>query len=149
MGSEYLLRYHEFYAGRIALLKKQVIDLKARLPHEEFITHEVVKIAARIRDADQNIIPQNPDLPEYKLHAELRKYRRYKRGLQRYRIMFCFSNEPRLIVYLYINDEKHLRKAGDKNDPYEEFKKLVKRQHFSHDPRDPNLQKWIQSFSWN
>ena len=63
--------------------------------------------------------------------------------------MFCFSNEPRLIVYLYINDEKHLRKAGDKNDPYEEFKKLVKRQHFSHDPRDPNLQKWIQSFSWN
>ncbi len=146
--SDYLLRYHDFYAERVAKLKERVKILKEKLPQGEFLHHDTVKLAFRIRQADQEIIPMDPDRPEYHLTSDLRKYRRYKRGLQRYRLMFCFSNTPKVIVYLYINDEEHLRKGGDKNDPYSEFKKLVSRGRVSHNPSDPHLQKWIRSFSW-
>ncbi len=61
--------------------------------------------------------------------------------------MFCFSSTPPIIIYLYLNDEKHLRKAGDKNDPYEEFKTFIKKGIFSHKPEDVNIKKWIRSIN--
>ena len=145
MMSSYLLRYHLFYYQRIGELKEQVKILHQKLSPEEFKRHEIVKLAYRIRKADHEIIPQNPDRPEYRLAGELRKYRRYKQGLQRYRLFFCFSSHPGIILYLYLNDEKHLRKSGDRNDPYEEFKKLVATQYLSHNPEDPAIQKWIRN----
>ncbi|MFH1258751.1 MAG: type II toxin-antitoxin system YhaV family toxin [Elusimicrobiota bacterium] len=146
MGSNYLLRYHDFYFQRITKLKEQVKELRAKLSIEEFRQHEVVKLAYRIREADQEIIPQNPDRPDYRLTGNLKKYRRYKQGLQRYRLFFCFSNQPKIILYLYLNDEKHLRKAQDKNDPYEEFSRLVSKGYFSHNPNDSQIQKWIKDY---
>ncbi len=146
MTSNYLLRYHLFYSQRIAKLKEQVRELRNKLGDEEFRHHEIVKLAYRIRKSDQEIIPQDPDRPEYRLSGELRKYRRYKQGLQRYRLFFCFSNQPKIILYLYLNDEKHLRKAGDKSDPYEEFKRFVVKGYFSYNPNDPKIQKWIKNY---
>ncbi len=145
--TDYLLRYHEFYAHRTAKLKEQVKELRQKLNDEEFKQHEIVKLACRIRQADQEIIPQDPGRPEYRLSGELRKYRRYKQGLRRYRLFFCFSHEPKMILYLYLNDEKHLRKAGAKSDPYEEFKKFVKQGQFSPDPQDQKIQKWIRNYT--
>lgn len=147
MKSNYLLRYHDFYFQRIAKLKEQVKELRGKLNNEEFRQHEIVKLAYRIREADQKIIPQDPNRPEYHLVGNLKKYRRYKQGLQRYRLFFCFSTRPEIILYLYLNDEKHLRKEGDKNDPYEEFKKLAAKGYFSHNPADPKIQKWINKIS--
>jgi len=144
MEHKYLLKYHKIYLQRTNSLKAQVRELKARLPEDEFRRHEIVKLAFRIREADQNIIPQDPDRPEYRLKDDLRKYRRYKQGLQRYRLFFCFSSHPKIILYLYLNDEKHLRKEGGKNDPYEEFKRFVNKGLVSHDPGDPRIQKWIK-----
>ncbi|MBU1133622.1 MAG: type II toxin-antitoxin system YhaV family toxin [Candidatus Omnitrophica bacterium] len=146
MKNKYLLRYHEFYYQRIAKLKEQVKELYKKLNPDEFKQHGIVKLAVRIRKADQEIIPENPDRPEYRLKDELKKYRRYKQGLQRYRLFFCFSSQPPIILYLYLNDEKHLRKAGSKKDPYEEFKKLAAKKHFSHNPEDPKIQKWIKTY---
>ncbi|MBL7092103.1 MAG: type II toxin-antitoxin system YhaV family toxin [Candidatus Omnitrophica bacterium] len=145
MRSDYLLRYHDFYYQRITKLKERVKELRNKLSDEEYKQHEIVKLAYRIRKADREIIPQAPNRPEYRLFGDLRKYRRYKQGLQRYRILFCFSTQPKIILYLYLNDERHLRKAGDKHDPYEEFKKLVAKKHFSHNPNDPKIQKWIRN----
>lgn len=131
------------YYRRIEALKEQVKELRARLTEAEYSQHEVVKLAARVRQADQTIIPQDPDRKDYRLSGILRKYRRYKQGLQRYRLFFCFSNTPPIILYLYLNDEKHLRKDGDKNDPYAEFQRLVDRGLFSHDPSAASIQQWI------
>ena len=144
MMSKYLLKYHDFYCLRISRLKERVKELRNNLDDEEFKQHEIVKFAYRIRKADQEIIPHDPNWPEYRLKAKLRKYRRYKQGLQRYRLFFCFSNQPKLILYLYLNSEKNLRKAGDKHDPYEQFKKFVRRGDVSHNPDDPKIQKWIK-----
>ncbi len=146
MKSNYLLKYHDFYFQRIAKLKDRVKELRNKLSNEEFRQHEIVKLAYRIREADQEIIPQDPNRPEYRLTGNLKKYRRYKQGLQRYRLFFCFSNQPKIILYLYLNDEKHLRKDGDRNDPYEEFKSLVKKEYLSHNPADSKIQKWIKSY---
>ncbi len=146
MKSNYLLKYHEFYFQRILKLKEKVKELRNKLSDKEFQQHEIVKLACRIHKADQEIITQEPDRPEYRLSGNLKKYRRYKQGLQRYRLFFCFSNQPKIILYLYLNDEKHLRKAGDKHYPYEEFNKLVTREYFSPDPNDPKIQKWINSY---
>jgi len=118
--------------------------LRSKLELAEFKQHETVKFAARIRRADQEIIPGNPDRPEYRLKGMLKKYRRYKQGLQRYRLFFCFSSQPPIILYLYLNDVKHLRKTGSKRDPYEGFKKFVAKKYFSHNPDDPRIQKWIK-----
>ncbi|MBU4477934.1 MAG: type II toxin-antitoxin system YhaV family toxin [Candidatus Omnitrophica bacterium] len=146
MKSNYLLKYHDFYFLRIAKLKEQVKELRNKLSNEAFRQHEIVKLAYRIREADQEIIPQDPNRPEYRLTGNLKKYRRYKQGLQRYRLFFCFANQPKIILYLYLNDERHLRKAGDRNDPYEEFSRLVDKECFSHKPDDPKIQKWIKSY---
>ena len=142
--SDYLLRYHELYYQRITNLKEQVKELRRNLSDEEFRQHEIVKLACRIRQADQEIIPQDPDRPEYRLTGELRKYRRYKQGLQRYRLFFCFSRHPKMILYLHLNDESHLRKAGSKTDPYKEFERLVGKGYFSHDPQSSKIQKWLR-----
>lgn len=146
MTSNYLLKYHIFYANRIARLKEQIKKLRTRLDDGSFKQHEIVKLAYRIRKADQEIIPQDPNLQEYRLGGELKKYRRYKQGLQRYRLFFCFSNHPKIILYLYLNDERHLRKTGAKTDPYEEFRKFVAKGLFSHRPDDPKIQKWISNY---
>ncbi|MBI5555678.1 MAG: type II toxin-antitoxin system YhaV family toxin, partial [Elusimicrobia bacterium] len=127
-------------------LKEQVKELCNKLELEEFKQHEIVKLAYRIREADQEIIPHDPNRPEYRLTGNLRKYRRYKQGLQRYRLFFCFSSQPKIILYLYLNDEKHLRKDGDKNDPYEDFKRLLNKGYFSHHPDDPKIRKWIKNY---
>lgn len=144
MKSSYLLKTHLFYSQRVDALKEQVKKLRAILTHDEFIQHEVVKFAARLRHATMEIIPEDPHRPEYRLQGDLKKYRRYKQGLKRYRLFFTFSMQPQIILYLYINDEKHLRKDGDKNDPYEEFSRFVKKEQLSHDPSDGKMQAWIQ-----
>ncbi len=146
MSNPYVLKIHQLLSQRIDDLKIQVKELKEKLDDSHYRQHPLVKFAYRIRKAVEEIIPENPDRLEYQLSGELRKYRRYKQGLQRYRLFFCFSNQPRIILYLYLNDEKHLRKEGDKNDPYEVFKKFIKQGTFSNDPENSRIQKWISEY---
>lgn len=144
--SKYFLKAHDFYYRRVRELTEQIKELHKKLEPDQFVQHPTVKLARRIREADRVIIPQDPDRPEYRLKAELKKFRRYKQGLKRYRLFFCFANHPMIILYLYLNDEKHLRKDGDKNDPYEVFKKFLKQGSVSHNPEDPRIQKWVHNY---
>ena len=143
---KFLLKYHELYHQRIQQLKARVRELKERLEPSEFRRHETVKLAVRIRDAEDEIA-EDPDRRDYLLRDELRKFRRYKKGLGRYRIIFCFSNHPPIILFLYLNTEDSLRKEGGRRDPYEEFKSLLRRGRVSHDPTDPRIQNWLSSQS--
>jgi toxin YhaV len=99
-------------------------------------------LAARIRTAEREVA-EDPNRPEFLLNDELRKFRRYKRGLGRYRLIFCFSSKPPIIVFLYLNTTETLRKAGSRLDPYERFKALLRRGQVSPNPEDPKTVKWI------
>lgn len=136
----YVLRFHNFFRERIGELKSHVSKLRKALPAEEYKQHELTKLLARLYDAIENVIPENPHNPDYMLKGSLAKFKRYKKGLQRHRLLFCSAKNPPIIVYLYVSDKDHLRKEGDKNDPYNEFLKLFKSSVFSHDPFDPNMQ---------
>jgi toxin YhaV len=45
----------------------------------------------------------------------------------RYRLFWVFSEAARTIIFLYLNDEASLRKAGAKSDPYAVFGRMVAR----------------------
>ncbi len=137
--NNYLLKSHRILYARLLKLKLKIRELNSRMPLEEYRKHPLVKLFGRIKEACFVTIPQNPNLPDYYLKGELAKFRRFKRGLQRNRLLFCFSNTPPIIVYLYINDEKHQRKEGSKSDPYKEFTDLVRERIVSSDPNDFDL----------
>lgn len=143
--NNYLLKFRRFYLDRIIQLKRRVHGLYDILQKEEFLQNENVKLLARLQRAILDTIPENPNRIDYMLKGPLSKFRRFKQGLQRYRLIFCFAKNAPIIVYLYINDDEHLRKDGDKNDPYEEFNNLLNKGFFSHDPDDPKMEKWISN----
>lgn len=144
--SNYLLKCHKFYCDRIDSLKQEIKELKDSLTKEEFSKHPDVKFAVRVRKATKESIPEDPDRKEYQLRGDLKKYRRYKQGLQRYRLFFTFSTKPPIILYLYLNDKSTLRKEGSKNDLYNVFSKFVDKKQISHDPSDPAIERWIKNY---
>ena len=144
--NSYLLKAHEMFFQRTVELNREVKVLSQKLSSEAWQQHETVKLAHRVYRATFETIPGNPDHPSYRLTAELRRYRRYKQGLGRYRLFFAFSNTPRIILYLYLNDRASLRKEGDRHDPYERFKTFVRQGRVSHDPFDPRIQRWIRTY---
>lgn len=51
-----------------------------------------------------------------------------KHGLpERYRLFYTFSSVERVIIPLYLNDADTLRKRGAGSDPFEIFKRMVRR----------------------
>lgn len=143
--NNYELKFHVFFHDRILALIDTVEKLSLTLSEQQFKQHPQTKVLARIVTAYSKIIPEHPNLRDYFLSGSLSKFRRYKKGLRRYRLFYCFSNAIQIIVYLYVNDEYHLRKDGSKTDPYQEFGDLVKQGIFSADPDDPAMKQWLRS----
>jgi toxin YhaV len=42
-------------------------------------------------------------------------------GHRRFRLLFRYSSQARVIIYAWVNDVNTLRKAGGRNDPYTVF----------------------------
>ena len=144
--NNYLLKAHEIFFQRVVALDNEVKALSEKLSIEELKQHETVKLAHRVYQATLEIIPRNPNEPSYYLKHDLKKYRRYKQGLEWYRLFFAFSSTPKIILYLYLNDKASLRKEGDRNDPYEQFRNFMKQGKVSHNPLDPRIKKWIRTY---
>jgi mRNA-degrading endonuclease RelE of RelBE toxin-antitoxin system len=74
-----------------------------------------------VDDAIDNIIPHDPFSTTNALSGPLSNIFRVKKG--RLRIYYAASSQEKKIVILYISQT--LRKAGDVNDPYSIFTRLV------------------------
>jgi len=74
-----------------------------------------------VDDAIDNIIPHDPLRPSNALSGPLSNIFRVKKG--RLRIYYAASSKEKKIVILYISQT--LRKAGDANDPYSIFTRMV------------------------
>ena len=89
-----------------------------------------VKLYAALATLILETIPSDPARDEYRqgntMGPAFRHWRRAKIG-RRFRLFFRYDSRTKVIVYAWVNDEKTLRTAGSKNDPYTVFRKMLSR----------------------
>jgi toxin YhaV len=121
------LKCHALFLERYSNLIAEVERLAEENP-DGFHEHQAFKFLDKVQDAVEKVVPRDPGSPEF-LCAALGnggKWRRAKQGMpNRYRLFFQYSSSNKTIVYVWMNDEQTLRKAGAKQDVYKVFLKLT------------------------
>ncbi len=126
------LYYFKAFKAALDELEQAVVRLAAQDP-TGYKRHPKTKLLASVYKAITELVPSNPDAPEFRLGKTLGSdythWRRVKKGMpDRYRLFFRFASTPvKVIVYVWFNDEDTLRKAGAKTDVYEVFKRMLAR----------------------
>jgi toxin YhaV len=110
-------------------LSAKARSLKGELSEHAYQRHPDVKLFLAVRELTMDVIPSDPQHADFRLKGELAKFRRTKgRGLpKRYRLFWVFSEQARVIIFLYLNDSASLRKEGDRRDPYRLFSEMRRR----------------------
>jgi toxin YhaV len=118
---------YPLFEQQLYTLTEAVEKLSKSAP-ENCSSHPKTKLLAAIRQLVRENIPRNPSGPEFRqgdtLGPDNRHWFRAKFH-QRYRLFFRFSTKERVIVYVWMNDESTLRKAGSRTDPYSIFRKML------------------------
>ena len=126
------LYYYRTFKAALDELEAVVTKLAADDP-AGYKTHPKTKLLASVYRAITQLVPVNPDAPDFRLGKALGSdnthWRRVKKGMpDRYRLFFRFASSPvKVIVYVWFNDEDTLRKAGSKTDVYQAFKRMLAR----------------------
>ena len=126
------LYYFRIFKAALDELEAAVTQLAQDDPRG-YKTYPKTKLLASVYKAITQVVPANPDAPEFRLgktlDADNTNWRRVKKGmLDRYRLFHRFASSPvKVIVYVWFNDEDTLRKQGAKTDMYEKFKRMLAR----------------------
>ncbi len=126
------LYYYRSFKAALDELEAAVTRLAEQDPNG-FKAHPKTKLLASVYRAITQLVPANPDAPDFRLGKTLglenTNWRRVKKGMpDRYRLFFRFASSPvKVIVYVWFNDEDTLRKSGSKTDVYESFKRMLAR----------------------
>lgn len=126
------LFYFKLFKASLDDLEQAVTKLARRDP-TAYKAHPKTRLLASVYKAITQLVPANPDHPDFRLGKTLgsqySNWRSVKKGMpERYRLFFRFASSPvRLIVYVWFNDEDTLRKADSKTDVYEVFKRMLAR----------------------
>jgi len=119
---------YPLFENQLKKLMEAVQQLSIRQP-DAYRGHPKTKLLATIHRCITESIPRDPGAPEFRqgdtLGPDNRHWFRAK-VYQRYRLFFRFSTKDRVIVYVWVNDEFTLRKAGSKTDAYAVFKSMLK-----------------------
>lgn len=123
-----LYRWGEFAQTWDAL----VADVQAlqEADPETYKSHAKTRFLARLRQIVLNEIPSNPGDDRYQLGKTLgtdAKYWRRAKWNQRFRLFFRYRSDPKLIVYVWFNDDSTLRQVGAKTDVYLVFRAMLER----------------------
>jgi toxin YhaV len=95
-----------------------------------YVQHPKPKLLKRIVDLIETEIPRYPGAAEYNLGNTLGPaYRHWRRAkfLSRFRLFFRYNSKAAVIIYVWVNDENTLRKAGSGHDPYHVFGSMLRR----------------------
>jgi toxin YhaV len=119
---------HDLFAEQLDTLITKIEALAAKEP-QTYRSHPATKLLATIADYILKQIPREPSSSEFRQGNTLGKdnhhwFRAKFHG--RYRLFFRFSTEKKVIIYVWVNDEKSLRKAGAKTDPYALFQAMLR-----------------------
>lgn len=121
------LYLHPLFEQQLRSLVDQVDRLAKRDP-AGYREHPAAKLLATINRYMREVIPRDPNAREFRqgdtLGTDNRHWFRAKFH-QRYRLFYRFSSSERVIVYAWVNDERTLRKAGSKSDPYRVFRAML------------------------
>jgi toxin YhaV len=116
-------------AGQLDALRREVRRLAALDP-KGYTQHPKAKLLAAVRRLLLDVIPADSRAPEFQLGNTLGpEYRQWRRAKfsGRFRLFFRFHSASRSIVYVWMNDEGTLRKAGGRTDPYGVFHQMLGR----------------------
>ena len=111
---------------------ESVSRASATLDARAFNAHPDVKLFAALVNIVHELVPADPDAPQFLLGNTLgTQYRGWARvkdnGLPgRMRLFFKFSATQKVIIYAWLNDAKTLRKQGDGTDVYAVFQRMLK-----------------------
>jgi toxin YhaV len=134
------------FERRYRNLVEKVEKLHASLSRKDYEHHPEVKLLAAAHRLITSLTPADPNARDFRLGDDLSKFRRVKKhGLpERYRLFYTFSSVDRVIILLYLNDADTLRKRGAGSDPYEIFKRMVRRGEVGSD-FDANWKAWLSA----
>lgn len=114
---------------RWTALRAEATRLRARDPMR-YRHHPATKMLAMLGALMLREIPANPDASVYRLgHAFGKRLTHWRRAkfFHRFRLFFRYHSGRRAIVYVWLNDEHTLRKAGSRTDVYAVFAAMLAR----------------------
>jgi toxin YhaV len=118
---------YRLFEHQLKKLTEAVEQLSITQPNR-YKEHPKTKLLATIHRLITESIPRDPGAREYRqgdtLGLDNRHWFRAKFH-QRYRLFFRFSSKGKVIVYVWVNDESTLRKAGARTDVYAVFKSML------------------------
>lgn len=121
------LYVHPLFDSQLRQLVERVEALAAKDP-AGYREQPAAKLLATINRYIREIIPRDPAAAEFlqgnTLGPDNRHWFRAKFH-RRYRLFFRFSSREKVIVYAWVNDERTLRKAGARTDPYHIFRAMI------------------------
>jgi toxin YhaV len=109
---------------------ERAVDRLSTIDPDGYERHPQAKLLGVVNRLIRDVIPRNPDAPEFRLGNTLGPEHRHWRRAKfsgRYRLFFRFDSASRTIVYGWMNDENTLRKAGGRTDPYAVFHQMLER----------------------
>ena len=132
VANGWTLYYYKVFKAALDELEAVVTRL-AKVDPASYRAHPKTRLLASVYRAVTQVVPANPDAPEFRLGKTLgpehTNWRRVKKGMpDRYRLFFRFASRPvKVVVYVWFNDDDTLRTAGSKTDVYETFKRMLAR----------------------
>ena len=118
---------HPCFIDQLTVLAEQVEILREIEPNR-YMEKKATKKLAAIRKLILEIVPSNPERPEYRQGDALGPNRRHwfrAKLFQQYRLFFRFHSPSHIIVYVWINGDDSLRAYGSKSDVYRTFQKML------------------------
>ena len=123
------LLFHTELITQLGKLEAASERARRKDPHG-FVSNANVKLLRAVNRAMSEVIPQEPSRAEYRqgntLGPRFRHWRRARIG-RRFRLFFRYDTKARVIVYVWMNDERTLRSSGSRTDPYTVFARMLAR----------------------
>lgn len=122
------LYLHPLFKEQYLNLKAQVEALRNKDP-KGYRKKNATKRLAAIQRLIFELIPHDPTSVEFRQGTTLggdNKHWFRAKFFQQYRLFFRYHLESKIIVYVWVNDEKNKRAYGSKTDVYKVFEKKLK-----------------------